>query len=676
MANTVQWIGEIWERYQTQLAGILPQMIGILLAVLLLGGLGAFLAPRLLRARPLPERLLHWAPRISMAVAAVAVLVGLYQVVSSASVMDDAYISFRYAENLADGKGLVFNEGEYVEGITNILWTAIISLIYLVTPWDAVIIGLVLSIIAFAANLLVVYRVSQTIAAEHKPRFHLPIALIMTSVQATMVEFGSTGLETSFTNMLVNLGLLYFLKKRTPRNAVLSGAFFTTACFSRPDQALFYFAAGLAMTVQVISDFIQRARLERLDLRRLWQDGLRRLLLFAAPAASYALLMIFRYVYYGALMPNTYYAKSVEGSYWYQGIIYAMTFYLGSHFWLLLVLGIVWLMWRKSSPRIARMKTFFALSFILQNLYTLKVGGDFMYGRFYLTLIPFTFLALEDLVYYTLGQARVRWATGYRYLAVAFAGLLFMTLPKMEIIGPAHIRWFIASEGKVYRVKKWSPFTLEHHCFRAGKLFYEALYKKGFRVPFSTGGIGMIAYYSKQELIDRNGLTDAFVAAHPIQGPRHRPGHEKHGPEWYIQQRGVVITHWPIIPRHANLTHLRLPGGENVNKYGTWHLYKYPAPLMRKIRAASPELGIVDMEAFLDDYIKRMDTVPLDALRKDLADFDQYYFQHNNDKRRRAAILNHLRREEGRARMQAQNPGAGGPPAPASPATPPPPSTK
>ncbi len=36
---------------------------------------------------------------------------------------DDAFISFRYARNLVEGHGLVFNPGEYVEGYTNPLWT-------------------------------------------------------------------------------------------------------------------------------------------------------------------------------------------------------------------------------------------------------------------------------------------------------------------------------------------------------------------------------------------------------------------------------------------------------------------------------------------------------------------------------------------------------------------------
>ena len=35
---------------------------------------------------------------------------------------DDAFISFRYARNLLEGHGLVFNPGERVEGYTNLLW--------------------------------------------------------------------------------------------------------------------------------------------------------------------------------------------------------------------------------------------------------------------------------------------------------------------------------------------------------------------------------------------------------------------------------------------------------------------------------------------------------------------------------------------------------------------------
>ena len=37
--------------------------------------------------------------------------------------LDDAFISFRYAENWVSGHGPVYNAGERVEGYTNFLWT-------------------------------------------------------------------------------------------------------------------------------------------------------------------------------------------------------------------------------------------------------------------------------------------------------------------------------------------------------------------------------------------------------------------------------------------------------------------------------------------------------------------------------------------------------------------------
>src|SRR5256714_11236242 len=45
-------------------------------------------------------------------------------------VSDDAYISFRYARNLAEHGQLVFNLGERVEGYTNFLWTVLLAGLY------------------------------------------------------------------------------------------------------------------------------------------------------------------------------------------------------------------------------------------------------------------------------------------------------------------------------------------------------------------------------------------------------------------------------------------------------------------------------------------------------------------------------------------------------------------
>jgi arabinofuranosyltransferase len=64
-------------------------------------------------------------PTRAVVVAAVAGLVLLAWV--NRFIQDDAFISFRYAENLVRGEGLVWNQGERVEGYSNFLWTILIA---------------------------------------------------------------------------------------------------------------------------------------------------------------------------------------------------------------------------------------------------------------------------------------------------------------------------------------------------------------------------------------------------------------------------------------------------------------------------------------------------------------------------------------------------------------------
>src|SRR5690349_8932189 len=53
---------------------------------------------------------------------------------------DDAFVSFRYARNLWQGHGLVWNRGERVEGYTNFLWVIELALAHVTVgarPEDA-----------------------------------------------------------------------------------------------------------------------------------------------------------------------------------------------------------------------------------------------------------------------------------------------------------------------------------------------------------------------------------------------------------------------------------------------------------------------------------------------------------------------------------------------------------
>ena len=72
-------------------------------------------------ASRLPARLAFWTLLAALCAGAVAWALHL------GWLADDAFISFRYSRNWANGEGLVYNAGERVEGYTNFLWVAVLT---------------------------------------------------------------------------------------------------------------------------------------------------------------------------------------------------------------------------------------------------------------------------------------------------------------------------------------------------------------------------------------------------------------------------------------------------------------------------------------------------------------------------------------------------------------------
>ena len=58
----------------------------------------------------------------------IAILVFVVSALQMDFYQDDAFISYRYVANYLDGHGLVFNEGERVEGYTNFGWVLFLLL--------------------------------------------------------------------------------------------------------------------------------------------------------------------------------------------------------------------------------------------------------------------------------------------------------------------------------------------------------------------------------------------------------------------------------------------------------------------------------------------------------------------------------------------------------------------
>src|SRR5690606_7981392 len=318
------------------------QMLGYGIAALAIGLLWSALIGRRRAAEPwVGERWL----RLSLVLALIGL--GLWRAYENATCFDDAYISLRYAENFVAGKGLVWNEGEYVEGYTNFLWTMLVSLFLWITPLEAPLIAVLGSMLAFATNLWVVWRISLKIAPPFPQKaFAFPIAVGLLAVQSTFTVAGTTGLETAFASLRVILGVRALISEDSAKATFWAGLCWTLATLTRPDHALFY-AVGSAVVFGVWVRPTWRAR--KRGLRAIWREGLLPMVTYAAPFAIWLIHAAWKLSYYGELLPNTYYAKSAYEPYYSQGFVYATSFHLASHLWIVILALILLWPWRPPS---------------------------------------------------------------------------------------------------------------------------------------------------------------------------------------------------------------------------------------------------------------------------------------------------------------------------------------
>jgi hypothetical protein len=220
-------------------------------------------------------------------------------------VVDDAYISFRYARNLVRGEGLVFNPGERVEGYTNFLWTVLIAGAMAAgaepEPATEALAGLIAAatVVLFALLARRLLRGPLATTAGVLP----PLLFAALGSQARHVV---SGMETHLFVFLVFAGFSC-LVWRWPEAAIgggraaAAGALFALATMTRPEGALFTAIGGLLV---LFASAGGGGRSERLYRR------VRAGAPFAgAFLALYGPYTAWRIAYYGHLLPNTFYAK-------------------------------------------------------------------------------------------------------------------------------------------------------------------------------------------------------------------------------------------------------------------------------------------------------------------------------------------------------------------------------
>jgi arabinofuranosyltransferase len=306
----------------------------------------------------------QWLPLLAIALGLLAV-----EASYGLCTQDDAFISFRYALNLVDGHGLVFNPGERVEGITNLLWT-LLFVPFLALGMDPAPISASLGMVATLALLVVTWRMGGQ---------RWLAVLLVAAVPGVSLE-GAQGLETVAFAALVTAALC-----DRGRWAVWAGL----AAWVRPEGVL-------------VGGVLWLLRRDR-----------RSLLVLAAMVGT---LTAFRWGYYGDVVPNTFHAK-VGGLAVGRGLGYAGDFAIAAAPLVLAGIAGMVIALRRREDRLLRDA---AVLVAVYGAYVIAVGGDFKgTGRFLIPVVPALALLAQSV---TWSDRRWRWGVGAAAVALALPG--------------------------------------------------------------------------------------------------------------------------------------------------------------------------------------------------------------------------------------------------------------
>jgi arabinofuranosyltransferase len=347
------------------------------------------------------------------------VLYGLLVAIFLPYGIDDSFISLAYARNLAGGRGLVFQEGAApVEGYSNFLWVVLLA------PLARLDVDLYLASKALSAALgglciIILWRLADRWNESRSWWSALPVWLM--AVSPIHSFWSAVGMEAPLVTLLVMVFVLRMARERDGSFPWSSGIALLLA-LARPEGVLY-----------VLLGLLYRVGTGRRDHFR-W---------LAPFVLLYGAYTVFRYQYFGQLLPAPYYAKtgavgSAKISELYRGTLYVLRFVREQCNPALLTLAVLAVV-----P--ARGRSVAALLWIViggQALFAVAVGGDWMPNhRFMAPVLPLLFL-LQQRGLMRLGaavrrfpeiRAAARWPLAGLLLAVLYLPCVLLQTPGWSV---------------------------------------------------------------------------------------------------------------------------------------------------------------------------------------------------------------------------------------------------
>ena len=324
------------------------------------------IAATVVRSDPVDEAVVPNRLSVVLAGATYAFAVGMF--LKNAWVTEDAYILFRSVEQVFAGNGPVWNLHERVQVFTSPLWFGLLVLSRILSA-DLYLNAVVLSFALWLFTLRNLQRL-----APNSPAFAMSVLLCVAST--AVHDYTSSGLE----NVLAYALITYFLLQtvRLHRDAL-----------EPPEvtRTLFHLCLAFGLISATRHDLVllllPPAAFAVWSHRRLMITAPSWFSLAAAAFVPLAAWTLFSLVYYGFPWPNTAYAKLNTGiaraDLVLQGLRYLYAGMLQDAITLAIIGAALVVPSFSTRPAACR---FVGAGIVLNLVYVVSVGGDFMLGRF------------------------------------------------------------------------------------------------------------------------------------------------------------------------------------------------------------------------------------------------------------------------------------------------------
>ncbi|WP_141608048.1 hypothetical protein [Litorilinea aerophila] len=533
---------------------------------------------------------------------------------------DDAYITFRTAYNWIHGFGPVWNVGERVQSYTHPLWLLLLTPAFGLTgevyyTTLALSLGLTLAtawaVVRWAGERATPVNPGRNSAAfplvetigEFRPWYlRQPVLawllLLALSLSKAFVEYSTSGLENPLTHLLLALFMGLALRPQLSRKRLF----------------LLSLLAGLGVlnrmdTLLLFGPPLLYAWWRGTSAGAPGRGRLGDLLAVAAGFLPWLAWEGFALAYYGFLFPNTAYAKLNtgigQGELTHQGLLYLLNALATDPVTVAVILSGLLLSLGSRRPALR----WSGVALALYLAYVVRIGGDFMAGRFLSAPFLMALLLLAEQVAHL----------PRRFLLAGAAVLVAMALanpsqsPLLAIFGADSNPAQVSESGIVDERRYYLGQTGLLAATRGNRLPERGIVQ-GVTDPVlrvDCGGIGLRGFTASPftHVVDSCGLTDPLLARLPAAyTPGWRIGHfERTIPEGYLgslrtgrnlltdpglaayYDRLRLVTQGPIFSPARWAEIWRFQTGQNQALID-WERYRYPDLLTLAVDQVSRRL--------------------------------------------------------------------------------------